>query len=96
MKNESVKKSFEKSKNFLEEKRKTQAKNLHKKDTHVYNNCYEFRSRAIKNADNRTEGKSKRDNIFLGNLTQLTTPKPMLTTHCLINKLLYFSQISTI
>ena len=31
--------------------RKTQnchAKNLHKKDTHVYNNCYELRSRAIK------------------------------------------------
>ena len=25
-----------------------QAKNLHKKDTHVYNNCYELRSRAIK------------------------------------------------
>ena len=26
-----------------------QAKILHKKDTHVYNNCYEFRSRAINN-----------------------------------------------
>ena len=25
------------------------AKNLHKKDTHVYNNCYELRSKAIKN-----------------------------------------------
>ena len=36
MKNESVKKSLEKSKNVLEEKRKnSQAKNLHKKDQHV-------------------------------------------------------------
>ena len=42
MKNESVKKSLEKSKNVLEEKcKKVQAKNLHKKDQHVYNNCYE-------------------------------------------------------
>ena len=71
MKNESAKKSLEKSNNVLEEKRKIvkrkicikktrtftiiamnfvqdQIKNLHKKDTHVYNNCYEFRSRAIK------------------------------------------------
>ena len=48
MKNESVKKSLEKSKNVLEEKHKNcQAKNLHKKDTHVYYNCYELRSRAI-------------------------------------------------
>ena len=48
MKNRSVKKSLEKSKNVLEEKRKnSQAKNLHKKDQHVYNNCYELRSRAI-------------------------------------------------
>ena len=50
MKNESVKKSLDKSKNVLEEKRKNgQAKNLHKKDQHVYINCYEIRSRAIKN-----------------------------------------------
>ena len=49
MKNESVKKSLEKSKNVLEEKRKTvKRKNCIKKDTHVYNNCYELRSRAIK------------------------------------------------
>ena len=49
MTNESVKKSLEKSKNVIEEKRKNcQAKDLHKKDTHVYNNCYELRSRAIK------------------------------------------------
>ena len=27
---------------------KGQAKNLHKKDQHVYNNCYELRSGAIK------------------------------------------------
>ena len=31
-----------------------QAKILHK-DTHVYNNCYEIRSRAIKNENNWTE-----------------------------------------
>ena len=47
MKNKSVKKSLEKSKNVLEEKRKNgQAKKLHKKDQHVYNNCYELLSRA--------------------------------------------------
>ena len=28
------------------------AKNLHKKDQHVYNICYELRSRAIKSQDN--------------------------------------------
>ena len=45
-----MKKSLEKSKNVLEEKRKKgQAKNLHKKDQHAHNNCYELRSRAIKN-----------------------------------------------
>ena len=38
-----------KSTNVLEEKRKNDhAKNLHKKDQHVNNNCYEIRSRAIK------------------------------------------------
>ena len=42
MKNESVKKSLEKSKNVLEESANWQAKNLHKKDKHVYNNCYEL------------------------------------------------------
>ena len=47
MKNESVKKSLEKSKNVLEKHKNAQAKNLHKKDQHVYNNCYELRSRAI-------------------------------------------------
>ena len=48
MKNESVKKSLGKSKNVQEEKLKNgQAKNLHKKDQHFYNNCYELRSRAI-------------------------------------------------
>ena len=50
MKNESVKKSLEKSKNVLEEKRKMfKQKICIKKDQHVYNNCYELRSRAIKN-----------------------------------------------
>ena len=50
MKNESRKKSREKSKNVLEEKLKNvQAKNFHRKDQYVYNNCYELRSRAIKN-----------------------------------------------
>ena len=49
MKSESVKKSLEKSKNVLGEMRKNgRAKNLHKKDQHVYNNCYKLRSRAIK------------------------------------------------
>ena len=48
MKNESVKKSLEKSKNVLEEKRKTVQQKICIKKTHVYNNCYELRSRAIK------------------------------------------------
>ena len=53
MKNESVKKSLEKSKNVLEEKRKTVKRKICiKKDTHVYYNCYELRSRAIKNNSN--------------------------------------------
>ena len=47
MKNESVKKSIDKSKNVLEKRKNGQAKKLHKKDQHVYNNCYELRSRAI-------------------------------------------------
>ena len=43
-----MKKSLEKSKKILEEKRKNgQAKNLHKYDQRVYNNCDELRSRAI-------------------------------------------------
>ena len=50
MMNEIVRKSFEKSKKCSRRKaRSCQAKNLHKKDTNVYNNCYELRSRAIKN-----------------------------------------------
>ena len=50
MENEIVKKSLEKSKNVLEEKRKNvKQKICIKKDTHVYNNCYELRSRAINN-----------------------------------------------
>ena len=50
MKNESVKKSLEKSKNALQEKHKIVKQNICiKKDQHVYNNCYELRSRAINN-----------------------------------------------
>ena len=46
--NESLKNSLEKPINVVEEKRKNgQAKNLHKKDQHVYNNYYELRSGAI-------------------------------------------------
>ena len=46
--NEWVKESLEKSTNVLEEKRKnSRAKNLHQKDQHYYNDCYEIRSRAI-------------------------------------------------
>ena len=48
MKNESVKKPLEKSKNVLEEKRKiVKQKIFIKKDQHVYINCYELRSREI-------------------------------------------------
>ena len=52
LKNEERKreKSLEQSKNVLEEKLKNgQAKTLHEKDQHVYNNCYELRSRAMNN-----------------------------------------------
>ena len=42
-------KSPEKSKNVLEKRENGQAEYLHKKDQHVYNNCYALRSRAIKN-----------------------------------------------
>ena len=47
--NESVKKSLEKSKNVLEEKRKTIKQKICTKKTDVYNNCYELRLRAMKN-----------------------------------------------
>ena len=54
MEKESVKKSFEKSKNGLEEKPKIgQAKFLQKKDLHVYNNYLKLRSRAINNSNNK-------------------------------------------
>ena len=49
MKNESVKKSLEKSKNVLEEKRKIVKQKICIKKTHVNKNCYEHRSRATKN-----------------------------------------------
>ena len=46
--NESVQKSLEKSKNVLEEKHKIVKQKISiKKETHVYNNCYNH-SRAIK------------------------------------------------
>ena len=50
MKNESVKKSLEKSKRVLEEKRKKSSskKFALKQEQHVFNNFYEFRSRAIR------------------------------------------------
>ena len=52
MMNKNVKKSFENSKNVLEEKLKiVKRKICIKKDTHVYNNCYELRSRAINKAN---------------------------------------------
>ena len=47
MKNEGVKKSLEKSKNVLEEKRKMSSEKFGYKHQHVYNNCFEVRSRAI-------------------------------------------------
>ena len=51
MNNESAKKSLEKSKNVPEEKRKMVGRKICiEKDQHVYNNCYERRSRAIKKA----------------------------------------------
>ena len=54
MKNENMKKSLDQSKNVLEEERENgQAKNLHKKDQHIYNNYYELRSRAINNNKSR-------------------------------------------
>ena len=49
MKNESMMKSFEESKNVRKEKGKNgQAKNLHTKDHYVYINCYDLRSRPLK------------------------------------------------
>ena len=60
MKNASVKKSLKESKNALEEKRRNgQAKNLHKKDQHVYNNWYELRSRAIKKGQTKNQSSEK-------------------------------------
>ena len=54
MKNESVKNLLEKSQNVLEDKQAQngQAKNLNKKEQHVYNDCYELHSKAIKNFRN--------------------------------------------
>ena len=53
MKNGSVKKSLEKSKN--EKRKNSHAKNLQKKYQRVYNNCYELRSRAIKKPNGQTK-----------------------------------------
>ena len=49
MKNSSLKKSLKKSKNVLEQKRKTRQKNCKETHTYVYNNCFKLRSRAINN-----------------------------------------------
>ena len=58
MMNESVKKSLEKSKNVLEEKRKIAKRKICiQKDAHVYNNCYELRSRAIKHLEKNEQRK---------------------------------------
>ena len=46
----------DKSENVLEQKRKNRqadAEILHKKETVVYNKCFKFRSRAIKNEDSK-------------------------------------------
>ena len=45
---ERVKRSLQKTKNVLEEKRKIVEQKFAFKDQHVYNNCKELRSRAIK------------------------------------------------
>ena len=56
MKNKSVKRSLEKSKNVLEEKRKIIKRQVCiKKDQQVYNNCYELRSRANKKYDFKSQ-----------------------------------------
>ena len=60
MMNESVKKSLEKSKNVLEEKGKiVKRKICIKKDTHVYSNCPELRSRAINHLKMKNESVKK-------------------------------------
>ena len=64
MKNESVKKSLKKSKNVLEEKRKTVLRKICIKKTHVYNNCYELRSRAINHECVKIFKKRKRLNTI--------------------------------
>ena len=51
MKNQSVKKKRE-VEEFSRTAQNCQVKNLHKKDTQVYNNCYELRSRSIKQFQN--------------------------------------------
>ena len=79
MKNESVKKSLEKSKNVLEEKRKTVKRKICIKKAHVYNNSYELRSRAIKHK-NKLKAQVLLKQICLKQLTKyrkINTIKPI-------------------
>ena len=63
--NERVKKSLEKSKNLLEEKRKiVKQKICIKKDTHDYNNCYELHSRAINYIQNFMSNFNKKKELI--------------------------------
>ena len=71
MMNESVEKSLEKSKNVLEEKRKIVERTICiNKDTHVYKNCYELRSRAIKKHANPKNSKIVENEQRIVNKTQ--------------------------
>ena len=73
--NESVKKSLQKSKNVLEEKRKIVKPKICIKKKHVYNNCYELRSRAIKNCK-----KNKKNGLKFLNFSVNFPEKKMLYT----------------
>ena len=66
MENKSVKKSPEKSKKVLEAENGP-AKILHKKDQHVYNYCYELRSRAIKQTNLCNNFQTTREQKLLKN-----------------------------
>ena len=57
--NESVKKSLEKSKNVVEEKRKIVKQKICIKNKDVYNNCHELRSRPINHLKMKNESVKK-------------------------------------
>ena len=69
MKDESEEQSLEKSKNVLEEKRKN--------SQHIYNNCYEFRSRAIKKQNDKDKKLLRNDK----NVIELMFPITIIL-HC--------------